>query len=243
MFSRSFEALRVTPNPAPYRRTFVLADDMVDTEIVERDDTSSWSCQILYRNDRGEESERTITCKRLYGYGGVTHVDAFCHSRERPRSFRIDHILELFDIKTGELLHAESHFEMLRTVGALPFEDRGFSAFVQIATFMAKCDGEYHPMEVDALEAAVTAYALRFGGDDRQIAVAMDCIPRIAPDGVDVAKAVKRLKASPIGGRVSRLILDHCGQIMNADGRHHAQEVAWAVELGSALKGQASGLR
>lgn len=61
-------------------------------------------------------------------------------------------------------------------------------------------------------------------------------MPRIAPDGVDVAKAVKRLKGSPIGPRVSRLILDHCGLIMDADGSHHAEEIAWAVELGSVLK-------
>lgn len=238
MFSRMFEALRVTPKPAPLRQTFVLAGDMPDVEIVDRDETSSWACQIRYLNDKGEESERTITCKRLHGYGGITHIDAFCHSRERPRSFRIDRILDLIDIETGEVLHAESHFEMLGTAGALPFEDKGFTAFVQIATFMAKCDGHYHPMEVEALEAAITAYVIRFGGDDAQIEQAMARLPRIAPDGADVAKAVKRLKVSPIGGRVSRLILDHCGQIMDADGAHHPQEMAWAVELGSVLKAQ-----
>lgn len=169
MFTRVFEALRVTPKAAPMRATFVPDDDLPDIMIADRDDTSSWACQIRYLDDKGAESERTITCMSLNGYGGVTHIQAFCHKRERPRSFRIDRILELVDIETGELLHAESHFEMLGAVGALPFEDKGFSAFLQIAAFMAKCDGTYHPLEEEALEAAITAYAIRFGGSDADI--------------------------------------------------------------------------
>lgn len=236
MFSRMFHRLRVTPPPVLDRVTYVPADDMETSRARRRDESSSWACEIVYVDDKEQRSERQITCRSLNGYGGITHIEAFCHSRERPRSFRIDRIVELVDLSTGEVVDPVSHFEMLGTVGVLPYEDKGFTAFVQIATFMAKCDGEYHPLEVDALEAAITAYAIRFNGTDEMIEGAMARLPAIAPDGGDVAKAVKRLRGSPIGSRASRLILDHCSQIMNADGRHHAQEVAWAVELGAALK-------
>lgn len=239
MFSRMFEALRVTPRPPAGRSSFVPADDMPSLRIRSRDGTSSWACHIRYVNDRGVESERTITCKRLSGYGDISHIDAYCHAKEMARRFRIDRIVELVDVETGEVMDAASQFATLQAVGALPYEDKGYSAFVQIAAFMAKCDGHYHPMEADALEAAITAYVLRFGGGDVQIADTMARLPAIAPDGGDVAKAVKRLKVSPIGARVSRLILDHCGLIMDADGQHHTAEIAWAVELGAVLKAQA----
>lgn len=238
MFSRMFHQLRVTPPVPQGRVTFVPVDDIPAVRVRTRDETSSWACEIVYVDDKDQRSERQITCRRLNGYGGITHVDAHCHVRDRPRSFRIDRIVEMIDLSTGELLDPVSHFARLGVTGVLAVEDKGFTAFVQIATFMAKCDGDYHPLEEEALEAAITAYCLRFDGNDAMIEEALARLPSIAPDGADVAKAVKRLKGSAIGARASRLILDHCSQIMNADGHHHQREVAWAVELGTALKAQ-----
>ena len=69
---------------------------------------------------------------------------------------------------------------------------------------------------------------------------AMRRLPSIAPDGKDVSLAIKRLKGAPMGNKVARLVLDHCSQIIDADGSHHPKEIEWAVELGSALKGLAT---
>jgi len=244
MFSNEFLRLRVTPEPLGIRLTWGCDedddDDMIAADTEERDQSSSWSCEIAYVDAKGVESWRQITCSKLDGYGAATHVHAYCHSRERPRMFKIGNIRELMDLSTGELVDPISHFDTLASTGVLPFEDKGFTAFVQIALFMAKCDGDYHPMEAEALEAAITAYVMRFGGDDAMIEIAMHRSPAIAPDGRDVLLALKRLKTSPIGKRAARLILDHCGLIMDADGQHHSREVTWALELSQALKAQAA---
>lgn len=242
MFTDEFLRLRVTPLAVDGRvlQSIYGDDDEINfADNNERDQTSSWACQIVYVNAKGEESERQITCNKLEGYGGVTHIQAYCHSRERPRSFKIGNIRALMDLSTGEVVDPASHFDMLATVGVLPFEDKGFTAFTQIALFMARCDGDYHPMEADALEAAITAYCMRFGGDDRMIEQTMCRTGAIAPDGRDVLLAIKRLRGSPIGKQAARLILDHSASIMDADGRHHSREIAWALELSDALKATA----
>lgn len=240
MFTDEFLRLRVSPQPFAQRGASVIYgeddDEMTGADLSERDQVSSWACQIVYVDTKGVESERQITCSKLDGYGTATHIQAYCHSRERPRTFKIASIRELMDLSTGEIVDAVSHFDMLAATGILPFEDKGFTAFTQIALFMAKCDGDYHPMEADALEAAITAYVIRFGGDDAMIEGALSRSPAIAPDGRDVMLAVKRLKTSPIGKQASRLILDHCSLIMDADGRHHRNEIGWALELSDALK-------
>lgn len=242
MFTPEFSRLRVTPAPVAHRHVWF--DDEADDDLhlvntADRDDSSSWSCQIVYVDSKGAGSERQITCSKLDGYGAVTHIQAYCHSRERPRTFKIESIRELVDLSTGEVVDDPvSHFAMLATSGALPFQDKGFIAFTQIALFMAKCDGDYHPMEAEALEAAVTAYVMRFGGDDAMIEGVLLRSPAIAPDGRDVQLAVKRLRASPIGRQATRLILDHSSLIMDADGAHHSSEIRWALELSDALKAQ-----
>ena len=239
MFSDQFLNMRVTPAPVADRSVWFDSDDDYDQFLVNtafRDHASSWSCQIVYVDSKGAGSERQITCSKLDGYGAVTHIQAYCHSREQPRTFKIENIRELVDLSTGELVDPVDHFRMLATTGALPFTDKGFTAFAQIALFMAKCDGDFHPMEIDALEAALTAYVMRFDGDERMIEQTMQRSPAVAPDGRDVLLAVKRLRSSPIGKQASRLILDHSSAIMDADGEHHSSEVAWAIELSAALK-------
>lgn len=236
MFTREFLQMRVTPRPEMVYSSIVEDEDDAPTGSDNRDDSSSWACRIFYRDSKGVEGERDITCMKLDGYGAATHIQAYCHRRERPRTFKVGNIIELLDLSTGEMVDPIGHFEMLAASGALPFEDKGFTAFTQIALFMAKCDGSYHPMEVEALEAAIVAYVMRFGGDDAMIEQAMQRSPAIAPDGRDVLLAVKRLRSSPIGKQASRLILDHSSTIMDADGQHHSKEVAWAVELSAVLK-------
>lgn len=241
MFTNEFLQLRVTPQPIAFRTISIINDDddeLDSADLSDRDEVSSWACQIVYVDTKGVESERQITCSKLDGYGAATHIRAYCHSRERPRTFKIASIRELMDLSTGEVVDALSHFDMLAATGVLPFEDKGFTAFTQIALFMAKCDGSFHPMEADAFEAAITAYVMRFGGDDAMIETTLRRSRAIAPDGRDVLLAVKRLKSSPIGKQVSRLILDHSSLIMDADGQHHSSEIGWALELSDALKAQ-----
>jgi len=238
MFTSAFLRMKVTPPTLTIRAEVIGPDDAPASRIRSRDHSSSWSCRILYVDSKGKEKERDITCRRLDGYGHATHIHAYCHAREAPRMFKIENIREVMDLATGEMVEAKRHFEMLAATGALPFEDKGFADFTKITLFMAKCDGDYHPLEADALEAAITAYVIRFGGNDDMIEAAMRRTPAIAPDGRDVAIGLKRLKSSPIGTRVSRLILDHCGLIMDADGRHDQRETAWALELQEALKAQ-----
>lgn len=235
MFSQSFLKQRVTPAVAPGRAIRLPIEEEAPRAAPARDRSSAYSCHIVYTDRRGMESERRVTCLKLSGIGGITHLDAYCHEREAFRQFLISSISAVVDIETGELLDAAPHFAQLKHAGILPSEDVGLSAFLKIVNFMARCDGHFHPMEHEAVEAAITAYCLRFDVADELTEAAITKHRKLAPDGSDVRKAVRRLDLSPIRRRVAKLILDHSGRIMDADGAHHENEVRWAVELSGAL--------
>ncbi|WP_422058638.1 hypothetical protein [Sphingomonas sp.] len=191
----------------------------------------------------GEASERRITCKRLSGhYGAADIVHAYCHERQQPRNFRVDHITELVCVETGEVLEAAPHFALLASTGALTVEDKALTNLARLLCFLARCDGEYHPLEADALREQIERYARYFGGNDRTIEAALEQCGRLAPDGSDVVKALRGFTRMPEGPRICRYVLDAGAAIIDADRRHAAEEVQWAVEISDALK-QVAGRR
>lgn len=223
---------RVTP-PLPHGQQADVSGDHDRDEIgiVERDASSGWSCFMVYRDAEGDMTKRRVTCRGISGEGRPVYFSGYCHERRAPRRFRIDRIIELIDYQTGELVEPLRQFEDLRMHGLLPMRDRSLADLALTMVFMAKCDGEFHPLEHDAIEQGLSRYLLRCGGSEHEISAVLKAIPALAPDGDDVCDAVKRLLKSGSCGSIARLIMDCSTDVMLADGRYQREETLWSNEL------------
>jgi hypothetical protein len=231
---------RVRPPSLDNRPTFVPVEEPEETQF-GRDDSSSYSVQIVYTNGKGEPSERQVTCIKLQGFAEPDAIYAYCHQSKRAKSFRLDRMSECWDLATGELIDPVEHFRRLHLTGLMDMEDRALDHFSRLLVFMARCDGEFHPLENDAVDHALARYVLHFGGDDRTHEKAVRRLNGIAPDSVDLISAVKKIGTSAHATTLARLVLDCTGSVMNADGRHAPEEIEWAIEVSSLLKDAATG--
>jgi len=226
---------RVVP-PIPSSKSPQIPFDEDDDVNAERDELSSWSTFIRYVNAKGEESQRRIACHRLEGFGRPEVVRGYCFESKRPKSFRIDRIIELADYTTGEFADPREHFDRLHLHGLLPIDDKQLGELAKVLVFMARCDGTYHPLEEEALEYIFSRYALRFGGSDSDVLHATQRSRALAPDGVDFVRSLRRIANCRDARQLSRLVLDGCASMIDADGRHTPEEVEWAVEVSGVLK-------
>lgn len=234
-FEESLGDLRVTP-PLPVGRRPTVARFEPAADIVERDESASWTAYLSYVDAGGEPSERRFTCHAIVGFEGATHITGFCHERSAPRTFRVDRIRELACAETGEVFDPTSHFDLLRQTGALRCEDKVLTDVARLLVFLARCDGEYHPLEEQGLAEQFQRYCLRFNGTECMAETALSECRRLAPDSIDMVRVIGKIAKSPGGARVARFVLDAGAAIIDADGRHAAQETQWAVEMSEALK-------
>lgn len=114
--------------------------------------------------------------------------------------------------------------------------DKALTKLALILVFMARCDGEYHPLERDALEYCFSRYMLRFGGDDADIERLLNSCDSLAPDGLDFIKSLEALSKLKAGSQIARLVLEGASSVIDADGYHHAAEVEWGLYVGQYLK-------
>lgn len=233
---QSLGGRRVAPvSAAPYAPSTHEGED--DAREWRRSAGSAWTALLKYRDVKGQVSERMVTCQHVKGFGGLTNVMAFCHERQALREFRIDRMIELACAMTGEVFDPQERFEQLQREGAIGVEDKALTELARVMVFMARCDGAYHPLEQAALEHQIERYVLRFGGDDRMIEKAIAGCGEIAPDSEDLIRGVKRFSRAANGAQLCRFVLDAGGAIVDSDGRHAPEEVRWAIEISSALKG------
>ena len=231
---------RVIP-PVPADRTVIALDSEPDEPAAEPDEASSSSCFIEYTNAKGEESCRSITIVRISGhYGQPETIGAHCHAQERFKNFRLDRIQTMCDCESGEVLDPLEHCLALHRDGALKIEDKALSRMMQIVTFMARCDGEYHALEREAVDDIVGRYFRFFGGDDAAYECASREAHRLAPSADDIRKALKWVKNAPQRPQLARFILQSAAQVIDADGVHRLEEAEWGIQLDAALKNWAT---
>ena len=234
-FEDSLQDIRVIPRIPAGRRTYLSATEPLATT-VDRDDSASWTAFISYVDAGGDASERRVTCHAIEGFGGASHITAYCHERRAARTFRVDRIRELACAETGEVFDPATHFDLLRQSGALRCEDKVLTDVARILVFLARCDGEYHPLEEEGLSDQFSRYCVRFNGTDKLMEQALTGCRQLAPDSHDMIKAIGKMAKSPGGQQVARFVLDAGAAIIDADGRHAEEETRWAFELSSTLK-------
>lgn len=117
---------------------------------------SAFVCIIDYLGET-----RLITCQRFDIIGELGYVGAICHVASGYRQFRCDRITSVYDALTGEMIGNGLYFhrytpktvrDRAPTWGLTPGRKSFLVAGLNVLAFMARCDGEWHPLETDPIE-------------------------------------------------------------------------------------------
>lgn len=227
---------RVTP-PLPKGRVASVGAEPDLPVAMSPDESAAASIYIEYKDSKGEASCRTITFRAIEGhYGQPESIAAYCHVRERMRRFRIDRITEMVVEDTGELIDPIEHCIALHRNGALKIEDKALTRVMRIVTFMARCDGEFHSLEQNAIDDILGRYFRFFGGDDDAYECARKEVMALAPEGDDVIRAVNWMRKAPDASALAKFVIDSSAAVVAADGVIREEETHWGIELGDQLK-------
>jgi hypothetical protein len=210
-------------------------DDAPEASIDNPDRGAGFTFIVAYQNAKGELSHRRLSIKRIEGYGRPDRLFAYCFETAKVKLFRIDRIIEIASIDTGELHEPLPYFEALRLNGGMPMKDGAMLDLLTVLVFIAECDSEFHPFEYDAIESALTSYVLRHGGDEGSVEKALSIAPKLSPDADDFLAAVKRLRAHPDGRSILGLVERSISAVAQADGIICSEEFEWTVRVKTAL--------
>jgi len=222
---------RIIP-PLPPGRQAVLAGEDEPSGSDQRDETASLALFIEYRDAKGVVSARRIVC-RSYDVG-TDMLTAWCFEREALRQFRIDRIVSAACTRTGEFFDLPDLVSKLRE-GSTPVRDSGLNLVLRFLTFLMRCDG-VHWTEPEALEQAITSYAMRFHGDDAMVEQALRQARTMAPDETDFIKALYSIGKHPDRARLARVIQQHARAVIDADGVISPEEARLGMELDAVLR-------
>ena len=199
-------------------------------------------CRIDYTNAKGEASHRVIQCRSLKVQDRVAMVGAICVASHAFKHFRCDRINEVFDALTGETLGDGSFFKQF-IVGEYKESKSNWNtksqrkslivAGLNVLSFMARCDGRWHPLEEAVIEDFVCALWLKKGWENSPpMAEVLAHARRLAPDGQVFRSAIRQYAHSNGSAQIlSRFVQ----RIIAADGVICDEEHRWATEFAEAL--------
>lgn len=221
---------RVVPGVPPGHEVVLQGTDEV-ARSSRRDGTSALGLFIEYTDASGAASHRRIACR---SYDSSVHtITAWCFERQAPRAFRVDRIAAAYCTETGEVFDLDEFVFVLRRRG-LPLSQTGLNVCLRLLTFLMRCDG-VHASEWDALEGAVTGYALRFDGDDELVDQGLRMARMLAPDESDFLRGLRWMRLRRDGPELARFVRSHAARLIDADGRHSPEEVTLGIEIDRAL--------
>ncbi|RZF64296.1 hypothetical protein EWE75_12175 [Sphingomonas populi] len=231
--------------PAGIVLTYDLVDEAsaIATDIDDEDDQpiTAFVCIIDYQGEI-----RLITCRRFDIIGENGYVGAICHVASGYRQFRCDRIGSVADAVTGEILGDGSYFNRYApttkrapaaTWGLTPARKSHLVAGLTVLAFMARCDGVWHPLETESIEAFICSMWMRkeWEGDPPVVDI-INHAQRLSPTSGDFFRALERY----VGNKSSAAILRNAVRdLICADGVICDAESGWALELDSFLADQA----
>lgn len=199
---------------------------------------TAFVCAIEYRDSSGGYSARLIRCQRYVESRGTRYVYAYCHLAGALRQFRVDRITSVSDATTGEVLGDGSYFARFSSEAGTPGADtwglkRHQKAIVvaglNVLSFLARCDGHYHPLEEEVIERFVCSLYLRKEWESEPpLSAIVGHARRLAPDGAAFFSALNVIGHSRT---TTRVVLQAAAAVIEADGFVCADEVNWMVAL------------
>jgi len=215
-------------------------DEDLDSESLDSmENVGGLSVVIEYTDTKGNSSQRLITCWKLSVRADKEYLNAFCHHRKAPRSFRIDRITDIFDAQTGESLSpAQAFFATFKpdetsasglTWGLSVGRRADLVALLNALIFIARCDKEFHPSERESLENALTSFWMRLEIlGDPDFEDVLRYADKLAPDGETFWVAMHRFKEEP---RLADIFKRHANLLIQADGVIQKTEAYWSAEI------------
>lgn len=194
---------------------------------------SAFGCVIEYAGE-----QRYIVCKRYDVIGEIGYVGAVCHTASGYRQFRTDRITTVADAYTGEVLGDGSYFwrfapesvrERVSSWGLSPSRRALLVAGLNVLAFMARCDGQWHPLETGSIERFVVSMWLRreWPGDP-PIGEIVAHAQRLSPDADGFFRSLRIYALSaPARAILMRAVHD----LIMADGMVHKAEHDWVIEM------------
>ena len=218
-------------------------DEPIRPLFEEQEDIDGLAVGILYRDQGGRESSRTIRCYELCRSEDAVFLVAHCHLRGQTRNFRLDRVLNVYDYTTGELISTAEQFFGPRIPESWPYpwarksHDNAryrlgdvksrFESTTRVLMFIAMQDGSLHPEEFRL----ILKHALEQIGDDvdneLRRAVA-EWIRNYLPSRRSATIALGKLLEGPdCGLTVANALID----VMLADGEATDDEMkaAWSL--------------
>ncbi|WP_156521719.1 WYL domain-containing protein [Croceicoccus pelagius] len=207
-------------------------------------DISGLSLIIEYEDAAGKTSQRVITCRQLQVRADKSYVQAYCHHRRAHRSFRLDRVIEIFDPRTGETLSPVDAFfaqfdpnkvtKSGLSWGLSVRQRADLVSLLNALVFLARCDRDFHPAEVESIEATVVKFWLeREIAEDCEIEDILDYAERLAPSGEIFWAALHKFKTDE---SLKRIFKTAAMQLIAADDVIQKEETYWAIEIEDFLK-------
>jgi hypothetical protein len=194
---------------------------------------SGFTCFIDY-----EGTIRRIVCRRFDLMGDVGYVGAVCLSANGYRQFRTDRIQTVFDALTGEVIGDGRYFlffavdskrDRVDNWGLKPTQRATLVAGLNVLAFMARCDGQWHPLESDPVEQFICSMWLRKEwSDGPQLSAIMAHAQRLAPDAETFFKGLAHYAQSSESTLILRRAVT---SLIEADGVVADAEFQWALEF------------
>ena len=224
--------------PIAEKFTFnLISTDLSDVapawDTAEPQPISAFVCIIEY-----DYELRLITCRRYDHIGEIGYVGAVCHVASGYRQFRCDRITNVFDVSSGEQLGDASFFAQFRADsereapsrwGLTPSRKSTLVAGLNVLSFMARCDGHWHPLEAEVIERFVCSMWLRKEWDgDPPIGEIIAHTQRLSPDADLFFRSLGRYANSSTSTRV---LCAAVADLIAADGRICEQETKWGSEI------------
>jgi len=200
---------------------------------------SGFLCVIAYRDAKGQQSVRRITCQQIISAGGHAYLNAFCHERRARRQFRVDRIAQLIDIHTGEVTDDPGRFLASfaidrKTASGLSWglsvrQKADLVAGLNAMVFMGRCDKEWHPLERSALERFVASFWIQSElRGDAPLGDILDHAERLTPDAETFFAALARCAENRM---LARIIRRHLQAMVDADGVLRSEELYWGCAV------------
>lgn len=215
---------RVVPPAPPQRVVSVPADDG-SAAAAPGQPGIALALFITYRDSKQQISRRRIACKRFEP--ATETLLAFCFERKAHRRFKVSGIEEACCPETGEVYDLGELVSNLNA-GVIPIRDERLLRMITVLVFMMKCDGLAHRLELDAIETAAAAFALRFDGDDSQVAEALRIARRLAPDDDDFLAALRWITRHRDARQLGALVARQVDALVLADGKIASEEAVFA---------------
>lgn len=104
---------------------------------------------LTYSDANGDESRRRIKISHVDYVGDTFYVGAYCFERQAYRTFRIDRMMELVNMRTGEVHDSAMDWcRGLIATGSAEEMMRMCIHDLNILGLLARCDGHLHEQEI-----------------------------------------------------------------------------------------------